>query len=197
MSPAEGGGSRRRWIVGAALTLLLAVGVTIVWRAGGLEAAAEKVDRIGFGTIVEGQRFALDVRGAAYATVDPLPSFGDPEPGRFLVLDLKVENVSRLPATVRDLTASLFVRVGGYEMNRFGDISGATVVRDGRSSRSQLHPGLGESVRVVYKVPERVPVPERVDVRVRDEEYTGGFGSDLPEWRPGEDLAVVSGRVRR
>ncbi|GAA1258540.1 hypothetical protein GCM10009677_06610 [Sphaerisporangium rubeum] len=186
-------------MVVTALLFVLATVPALAWPAGGLEEAPQDVARRGAGETTTGQRFSITPRKAAYVEKDPAPGLGDARPGRFLMLETRVENVSHETATVQDLARRLTVVLSpsGASLTWLENGTARFVVRDGRHDRDQLQPGLPEQVAIVYQVPVPLPDPTHVAVTVEDSEYRGGFRSSLSEWWAGETLARYDLEVTR
>jgi hypothetical protein len=187
------------WAVVTALAFTLATVLALAWPAGGLKEAVTETPHRRMGDRTTGHRLAIKPYALRYATKDPAPAFGDAKPGRFLAMELEVTNVSDRTATVGDLSLQLYLTVspGGAAIDRIADKSAGFVVRDGRTDRDQLQPGLTERVVIVYTLPARVPDPTDVAVTFRDREWVGGFESRLPDWYETGDLAVYDLKVAR
>ncbi|MEO3810376.1 hypothetical protein ABGB17_15360 [Sphaerisporangium sp. B11E5] len=187
------------WMVVTALLFVLGTVLALAWPAGGLEEAPQEIAHRRLGETTTGQRFAITPQKLAYVEVDPAPMFGDPKPGRFLALELRVENVSRETATAQDLAQrlSLVLSPSGAGLTWFKNGTAKFVVRDGGSDRDQLQPGLPERVMIVYRVPVPLPDPTHATVTFEDSEYRGGFQSSLSQWWAGEKLAVYDLEVAR
>lgn len=186
-------------MVVTALLFVLATVPALAWPAGGLEEAPRDVAHRGAGETTTGQRFSITPGKAAYVEKDPAPGLGDAKPGRFLTLEMRVENVSHETATAQDLAQrlTLVLSPGGASLTWLDNGTARFVVRDGRHDRDQLQPGLPEQIMIVYRVPVPLPDPIHVAVVVEDSEYRGGFASSLSEWWAGETLAMYDLEVTR
>ncbi|MFF5208525.1 hypothetical protein [Streptosporangium sp. NPDC000396] len=189
---------RRLWMVLTAVLFVLATVLALAWPTGGLETARVPIPQRKFGQVVNGERFEVRPQKVWYATVDPAPKFGDPKPGRFLVVELEVTNAGHDTATTDDLAKQLQITTSpGGRLHVFKDRHTQFVVRDGDDSRDQLHPDLPEKVMIVYRIPEKYADPEHVTMDFTDSAYGPGFQSSLSEWWDGEVLATYSGDVGR
>ncbi|WP_433248596.1 hypothetical protein ACQPYK_00810 [Streptosporangium sp. CA-135522] len=192
------GASRRLWIVLTAVLFVLATVLALAWPAGGLETAEEPIPQRRFGQTVTGERFGITPRKVSYVTADPAPKFGDPQPGRFLVIELDVTNLGHDTATTEALAEQLEITTSpGGALHRFKDRHTQFVVRDGGDDRDQLHPDLPEKVLIAYRVPERYPDPEHITMTFTDSAYGAGFQSTLSSWMDGEVLAAYSADLGR
>ncbi|MDH2425716.1 hypothetical protein [Sphaerisporangium sp. TRM90804] len=192
-------GAPKPWAVITAAVFVLATTLALAWPAGGLEEAEVEVPRRRLGEVSAGHRFTIVPAKVSLLAVDPAPAFGDAKPGRFLAVELRVENIGHDTATVRDLAQDLHLTVSpsGATIDRFKDMSAAGVIRDGAHTRDQLHPRLKERVLLVYTVPRPLPDPTHLKITMRDSEYKEGFDSELSRWRPGEDVVIYDLEVGR
>ncbi|GII77646.1 hypothetical protein Sru01_26280 [Sphaerisporangium rufum] len=185
-------GPLRPWIIVTAVLFALGTVLALAWPAGGLREQRDEVPHRKAGQTTTGHRFAIKPYKPRYVTKDPGPALGDPKPGRFLVLEFDVRNVGHDTASVTHLAEDLspVLSPGGRALDRFKDRTAGFVVRDAHTDRDQLQPGLPERVMMVYTVPAGLPDPTNVTLTFRDHVYQAGFQTDLPEWLPGENLAV-------
>ncbi|MFC6086831.1 hypothetical protein [Sphaerisporangium aureirubrum] len=180
------------WVVVTALLFVLGTVLALAWPAGGLEEARPEIVHRRAGETTTGQRFSITPEKVAFVGVDPAPGYGDAKPGRFLTLEMRVENVSHETATVQDLAQrlSLVLSPSGATFTWLKNGTAKFVIRDGGSERDQLQPAMPERVMIVYRVPVPLTDPTHVTAAFEDSEFRGGFQSSLSEWWPGETLAV-------
>ncbi|MGW4641862.1 hypothetical protein ACWEN6_25320 [Sphaerisporangium sp. NPDC004334] len=192
-------GPLRPWIALTAVVFALATVLALSWPAGGLQEAKPEVPHRRLGETSAGHRFAVKPYKVAYVTKDPAPGLGDPKDGRFLAIELEVENVSDQTATVDDLSAVTYLKIspGSVVLDRFKDKTAGFVIRDGGFDRTQLQPGLAERVKIVYTVPAGTPDPTSLTAAFRDEDYGPWFTSELSDWLPGGTLAIYDLEVSR
>ncbi|NUR82520.1 MAG: hypothetical protein HOY71_00375 [Nonomuraea sp.] len=174
------------WFAAAAVAIALPFG--IAWPLGGLEdAAGGTPPRITLGQQVKGHLYEMTPRRAFTATKDPNPSFGAAKPGRFVVLDLDVTNVSTMPASVNELLRDVEIHVDGRPLNDIESIKDQLIVRKGDTRGSTLNPRLPEQVRLVWELPKDAPPARTITVAISDEEYQPswsllGYASGTSLW---------------
>ncbi|MFC4531017.1 hypothetical protein [Sphaerisporangium dianthi] len=192
-------GPLRPWIALTAVVFALATVLALSWPAGGLQESKPDIPHRRLGQTTVGHRFAIKPYKATYVTKDPAPGLGEAKTGRFLVIEIQVENVGDLTGTVTGLMARLNIKVspGSVVIDRIKDRKSGFVIRDGRSDREQLQPGLVERVMAVYNVPAGAPDPTSLTATFKDEEFKPWFSSELSDWLPGEDLAIYDLEVGR
>ncbi|MFC7383945.1 hypothetical protein [Sphaerisporangium rhizosphaerae] len=192
-------GPLRPWIALTAVVFALATVLALSWPAGGLQEAKPEIPHHRLGETTVGHRFAIKPYKATYVTKDPAPGLGEAKAGRFLLIEIQLENVSDQTGTVNDVTGKLDIKIspGSVAIDRLKDKKAGFVIRDGRSDREQLQPGLVERVMAVYNIPPGAPDPTSLTATFQDEEFKPWFTSELSDWLPGEDLAIYDLEVGR
>lgn len=163
----------RAWMWFAGLAAVILLPLAIAWPLGGLaDAGKNEPPRTALGQKLTGNRFQLVPKKAAYTTSDPNPSpFGEPDKGRYVVLDLDVTNVSRFPASLSDMAARLAIKLDGKPLDQIMSIKDQLIMRPGDNRGSLLNPGMAETVRLSWEVAAEAPDPRRLSVAVHDEDY--------------------------
>lgn len=190
----------RAWVWYAIVAAVLLLPFAVAWPLGGLDHVDDRPPRITIGQRAKGHRVDFVPRKASYATKDPSPSYGEPEPGRFVVLDLDIANVSALPADLTSIFLDLQVRLDGRELDPIMDQHDKVIVRD--KDADMLQPGMPEQVRFVWVVPEGAPDPSRIAVAFRDEEYQPswsllGYSSGTSLWYKQDIMATFETGLER
>ncbi|MEV1172146.1 hypothetical protein [Nonomuraea sp. NPDC049784] len=91
----------------------------IVWPFGGLEDASHAPPRVALGQPVTGHRLQFVIRRTIVTAKDPLATFGAGTPGRYLVLDLDITNVSKQPSSLPEAYLDVRPRLGVHELTTY------------------------------------------------------------------------------
>ncbi|HEX4814150.1 MAG TPA: hypothetical protein VFV66_15510 [Nonomuraea sp.] len=195
--PAVAPSRGRLWMWLAAVIGVVALPFVVAWPFGGLEDASRVPPRVGLGEPVTGHRLKFVVHRATFTTKDPLATFGAGTPGRYLVLDLDVTNVSRQPATLPQAYLDLRPRLDGQELSTHA----YRPVRPDDAG-TLLNPGLTERARFSWELPASVREPGRLTVSVLDEVYQPswsllGYSSGTSLWYKKGVMATLETAVER
>lgn len=185
--------SRKRvWFPILASALLLPF--AIAWPLGGLEDGTKRPPTITRGQSVTGHRLQITPGRAAFTTLDPAPAYGDPKPGRFVVLDLVVRNVSTMPVDLTTVYLDLSAKIDRYTLDPVADLHDQQILRDDNDA-GMLNPKMPEKVRISWRVPDQVPEPKRFALAILDEEFQPswslrGYNSGTSIWLKQDIMAT-------
>lgn len=189
------------WFAAIAAVILLPTG--IAWPLGGLEDAEKDAPpRLSLGQKVSGHLFEFTPRKAFYTTKEPNAGSGGADPGRFVVLDLDVTNVSTMPSDISSVYRDVAVKLDGHALDAIADLKDYLILREGESEGRVLNPGLPESVRLVWTVPDGARDPRKIAVAISDEEYEPswsllGYYSGTSLWYKADIIGTLETPLER
>ncbi|WP_188195658.1 hypothetical protein [Nonomuraea sp. SYSU D8015] len=191
--------TRLAWTWGAATAVALLLPFAIAWPLGGLADAPDpQPPRVSLGQRVKGHRLELVPRKVYSTTRSP----GGSLTGRYLVLNLDVTNVSKMPADVSDLYLAMNAKVDGQALDPVMNLQSREIIRNGEERGTLLNPGLPETVRIAWELPENAGNPQRLSVSFRDHVYEPswsllGYSSGTSLWYRGKIMALLETQVER